>query len=138
MDRPASRSLWSAMARCNVFDPPERTREARWYVAREERSALLEVRALPAASEFKRIFVTAMLERIDAGWQLGEFSSRGGSVFFTRGAERCMVGIEAADPGQPVGYGAAHLVDSPTRPCRCTSQAGFTECAKSATRFSPQ
>ena len=118
MDRAAGRSLWSAMARRNVFDPPERTREARWYVARDGRSALLEVRALPAASEFKRIFAAAMLERIDAGWQLGEFSSRGGSVFFTRGAERCMVGIEAADPGQPVGCGAAHLVDSPTRPCR--------------------
>jgi hypothetical protein len=118
MDRPASRSLWSAMARRNVFDPPERTREARWYGARDGRSALLEVRALPAGSDLKRIFVAAMLERIDARWRLGEFSSRGGSVFFTRGAERCMVGIEAADPDQPVSYGAAHLVDSPTRPCR--------------------
>jgi hypothetical protein len=85
---------------------------------RDARSSLLEARPLPAGTDLKRVFVAAMLERIDTGWHLGEFSSRGGSVFFTRGADRCMVGIEAADPGQPVGYGAAHLVDSPTRPCR--------------------
>ena len=90
----------------------------RWYVVRDARNALLEVRPLPVGSDLKRILVAAMLERIDAGWHLGEFSSRGGLVFFTRGAERCMVGIEAADPGRPVGYGAAHLVDSPTRPVR--------------------
>jgi hypothetical protein len=61
----------------------------------------------------QRILVAAMLERIDAGWQLGEFGSRGGSFFCTRGTERCQVGIEAADPGQPIGYGAAHLAWSP-------------------------
>jgi hypothetical protein len=57
-----------------------------------------------------------MLERIDAGWRIGEFSSRGGSFFCIKGSERCQVGIEAADPGQPAGYGAAHLCESPTRP----------------------
>jgi hypothetical protein len=90
----------------------------RRYTVRNMHGALLESRPLPAGSDLKRAYVAAILEWIDAGWQLGEFSSRGGSVFFTRGAERCMVGIEAVDPGQPVGYGAAHLVDPPTRPCR--------------------
>jgi hypothetical protein len=118
MDRGVAQSLRSAMARRNVFDPLEPTQEPRWYAVRDRLNAVLEVRLLPSGTNLKRVFVAAMLERIDAGWQLGEFSSRGGSVFFTRGAERCMVGIEAADPGQPVGYGAAHLVDSPTRPCR--------------------
>jgi hypothetical protein len=118
MDRGVAQSLRSAMACRNVFDPLEPTSEPRWYTVRNMHGALLEVRPLAAGCDLKRVFVAAMLERIDAGWQLGEFSSRGGSVFFTRGAERCMVGIEAADPGQPVGYGAAHLVDSPTRPCR--------------------
>jgi hypothetical protein len=101
------------MPRRIVFDPLEPTHEPRWYVVRDARSALLEARALPPGTDLKRVFVAAMLERIDAGWKLGEFSSRGGSVFFTRGVDRCMVGIEAADPGQPVGYGAAHLTESP-------------------------
>lgn len=117
MDLAGIQSLRSAMARRNVFDPLEPTREPRWFVVRDARNALLEVIPLPAGTDLKRVFVAAMLEWIDAGWLLGEFSSRGGSVFFTRGPERCMVGIEAADPGQPVGYGAAHLIDSPTRPC---------------------
>ena len=99
-------------------DPPGPTRNRRWYVVRDRLNASWKFGACRLAQISKRALVAAMLERIDAGWQLGEFSSRGGSVFFTRGAERCMVGIEAADPGQPVGYGAAHLVDSPTRPCR--------------------
>jgi hypothetical protein len=94
------------------------TREPRWYTVRNMHGALLEARRLPDGCDLKRALMVAMLDHIDAGWQLGELSSRGGSVFFTRGAERCMVGIEVADPGQPVGYGAAHLVDSPTRPCR--------------------
>ena len=118
MDYYAAWSIRLAMARRSVFDPLEPTQEPRWYVVRDARSTLLEARPLPPSTDLKRVFIAAMLERIDAGWKLGEFSSRGGSVFFTRGSERCMLGIEAADPGQPVGYGAAHLVDSPTRPIR--------------------
>jgi hypothetical protein len=117
MDLTLGDSLPSAMARRNVYDPLEPTKEPRWYVVRGGKSELLESRPLPVGTDLKRVLVAAMLNRIDAGWQLGEFSSRGGAVFFTRGVERCMVGIEAADPGEPVGYGAAHLVDSPTRPC---------------------
>jgi hypothetical protein len=103
------------VARRNVYDPLETTSEPRWYVVRDALNRVLEARPLQAATDLKRVFVAAMLERIDAGWELGEFSSRGGSVFFTRGVDRCMVGIEAADPGQPVGYGAAHLTESPGR-----------------------
>jgi hypothetical protein len=61
--------------------------------------ALLEARPLPAGSDLKRTFVAAMLEWIDAGWQLGEFSSTGGVLFCTRGVERRMVNITASDPG---------------------------------------
>jgi hypothetical protein len=117
-ERLAPRSAHGAPQCLRPAGADQPTRESRWYVARDARNALLEVRALPAGSHLKRVFVAAVLEWIAAGWQLGGFSSRGGSVFFTCGAERCMVGIEAADPGQPVGYGAVHLVDSPTRPCR--------------------
>jgi hypothetical protein len=113
MDRNGGRPLRSVMARRNVFDPLEPSDEPRWFVVRDERSALVEARPLPAGADLKRNLVAAMLDRIDAGWQLGEFSSRGGSVFFTRGSERCSIGIEAADPGRPVAYGASHLTESP-------------------------
>lgn len=98
-----------------VFDPLEPTNESRWYEVRDMRGLVLESRLLPGGTGLRRAFVVAMLEHIDAGWQLGEFSSRGGSFFCTRGGERCQVGIEAADPGRPIGYGASHLTDSPAR-----------------------
>jgi hypothetical protein len=115
MDRMTGRSLRSVMPRLNVFDPLEPTAEPRWYVVRDRLNAILEARALPAGIDLKRVFVAAMVERIDAGWRLGEFSSRGGSFFCTRGSDRCQVGIEAADPGRPIGYGASHLTESPGR-----------------------
>ena len=62
--------------------------------------ALLEARPLPVGADLKRAFVAAMLEWIDAGWQLAEFSSRVGTFFCTRGVERCQVGITPSDPGQ--------------------------------------
>jgi hypothetical protein len=36
--------------------------------------------------------VAAMLEHIDAGWKLAEFSSRTGCFFCTKDGERRMVG----------------------------------------------
>jgi hypothetical protein len=92
--------------------------EPRWYTVRNMHGALLESRHLAAGSDMKRAFVAAMLAWIDAGWQLGEFSSTGGVFFCARGADRRMVSITPTDPGQLTGYGAAHLVDSPIRPCR--------------------
>ena len=103
------------MARRNVFDPLEPTVEPRWYVDRDRLSRVVQARALPTDVDLKRILVAAMLERIDAGWRLGEFGSRGGSFFCVRGSERCQVGIEAADPDRPIGYGASHLTESPGR-----------------------
>jgi hypothetical protein len=59
---------------------------------------------LTAGSDFKRP-VAAMLEWIDDGWQLSEFSSNGGTFFCMRGTERCMVTITSSDPGCPQPYG---------------------------------
>jgi hypothetical protein len=78
MDLTLGDSLPSAMARRNVYDPLEPTKEPRWYVVRGRKSELLESRPLPVGTDLKRVLVAAMLNRIDAGWQLGEFSSRGG------------------------------------------------------------
>jgi hypothetical protein len=70
--------------------------------------AVLEGRQLPPGADLKRAFVAAMLDWIDAGWQLDEFSSRGGAFFCTRGVERRMVNITPSDPDEPQGYAAAN------------------------------
>jgi hypothetical protein len=85
--------------RRNVFDPLEPTKEPRWYVVRNMRRTVIEARALPAGSDLKRALVAAMLEHIDAGWQLGEFSSRTGFFFCDKAGERRMVEISPSDPG---------------------------------------
>ena len=79
------------MARRSVFDPLEPTSEPRWYVVRNMHRAVLEARALPSGADLKRAFVAAMLEHIDAGWELGEFSSTAAVFFCTKGVERRMV-----------------------------------------------
>jgi len=88
----------SGMGRRSVFDPLEPTREPRWYVVRNMHRAVLEARALPSGADLKRALVAAMLEHIDAGWQLGEFSSTGAVFFCTKGVERRMVAITPSDP----------------------------------------
>jgi hypothetical protein len=87
------------MARRFVFDPLEPTREPRWYVVRNMHQAVLEARKLPLGADLKRAFVAAILEHIDAGWQLGGFSSRSGTFFCDKGGERRMVEISPTNPG---------------------------------------
>jgi hypothetical protein len=87
------------MARRSVFDSLEPTNEPRWYVVRNMHRAVLEVRPLSPGANLKRAFVAAMLEWIDTGWHLGEFSSTGAVFFCTKGNERRMVEISPSDPG---------------------------------------
>jgi hypothetical protein len=94
--------------RQSVYDPLEPTHEPRWQTVRDMHRRVLEVRQLPPGADLKRAFVAAMLEWIDAGWQLKEFSSRGGAFFCTRGVERRMVNITPSDPDGPQGYAAAN------------------------------
>jgi hypothetical protein len=86
------------MARRSVFDPLEPTREPRWYTVRNMHGALIEARLLPAGSDLKRAFVVAMLEHIDAGWALGEFTSAAGIFYCTKGVERRQVSITPTAP----------------------------------------
>jgi hypothetical protein len=60
--------------------------------------AVLEARLLTLGTNLKRTFVAAMLEWIDSGWELGEFSSVGGTFFCSRIGERRMVAITPSDP----------------------------------------
>jgi hypothetical protein len=87
------------MARRHVYDPLEPTTEPRWYVVRNMHQAVLEARPLPLGADLKRAFVAAILEYIDAGWRLGDFSSRSGTFFCTKDSERRMVEISPSNPG---------------------------------------
>lgn len=91
--------------RRHVYDPLEPTKEPRWYAVRNMYGAALEGRQLPPGADLKRAFVAAMLEWIDAGWQLGEFSSRTGVFLCTRSVERRQIEITPSDPGPVQRYG---------------------------------
>jgi hypothetical protein len=98
MDASVDRRYGPTMARRNAFDPLEPTHETRWYVVRGLHGEVLEARSLAAGIDLKRALIAAMLEWIDAGWKLGEFSSTGAVFFCTRGAERRQVQITPSDP----------------------------------------
>ena len=90
------------MRRSN-FDPLEIGNEAAWLVVRNLHRAVLEVRPLPVGVDLKRVFVAAMLEWMDAGWKLAEFSSRTRTFFCTKGTQRLMVEISLTDQGPARG-----------------------------------
>jgi hypothetical protein len=73
------------MARRSVFDPLEPTNEPRWYVVRNMHRAVLEARALPSGANLKRALVAAMLEHIDAGWELGRVQLHGQRILLHQG-----------------------------------------------------
>ena len=99
MDGPALSQLSFNMARRHVFDPLEPTEEPRWGVVTNMHRAVLEARPLPLGADLKRVFVAAMLEWIDSGWQLSEFSSRSEAFFCTKDSERRMITILPTDHG---------------------------------------
>ena len=101
--REATAAYGRSMARRSVFDPLGPSKEPRWYVVRSMQGALLEARELPPGADLKRVFVAAMLEWIDAGWQLGEFSSVGGTFFCTKGADGRQVDVTPTNPGSLPG-----------------------------------
>ena len=104
--REATAAYGRSMARRSVFDPLGPSKEPRWYVVRNMHGALLEARPLPAGSDPKRAFVAAMLEWIDGGWRIGEFSSTGGVFYYVRGVEQRQVEITPTNPGRMVSESA--------------------------------
>jgi hypothetical protein len=95
--------------RRSAHDPLESAAERRWYVVRSLHGTVLESRELPVGTDLKRVFVLAMLQWIDAGWRLGEFSSSSATFFCDRNTERRMVSIDPTDPHDVPMYGGAHL-----------------------------
>lgn len=117
--------------RRHILDPLEPTLAPRWYVVRSMYGTVIESRELASGTDLKREFITAMLQWIDAGWKLGEFSSSSATFFCDRhgdrqpdrqpgdgrpgdrGAERRMVSIDPTDPHDVPMYGGAHLGSCP-------------------------
>lgn len=95
-----------------LYDPFTRTTERRWLVVRDPHGAIIESRELAAGIDLKRVFIASMLEWIDAGWAVGEFSSVAAAFFCDRSAERRMVSIERLDPRGAARSGASHLMGS--------------------------
>ena len=81
-----------------TFDPLETTGLPRWYVVRSMHGSLIESREIPRESDLRRVFISAMLEWMDAGWRLGEFSSVSATFFCDRHNDRRMVSIVPTDP----------------------------------------
>jgi len=79
------------------FDPLEKTDQPRWYVVRTMHGAILEVRQLPPGTHLKRAFLQAMLDYIDAGWEIAEFRSRTGVFFAQCATDRHQVDISPTD-----------------------------------------
>ena len=71
-------------------------------MVRNMHNAVVESRQLAAGADLKRAFIAAMLEWIDAGWSIPEFSSRVGVFFCTRDVDRRQVEITPSNPG-PTG-----------------------------------
>lgn len=99
--------------RRNPHDPLEPSAAPHWYVVRSMHGMVIESRELPAGADLKRAFVLAMLQWIDAGWRLGEFSSASATFFCDRNPDRRMVSIDPTDPHDVPMYGGAHLGGCP-------------------------
>ena len=77
---------------------------------RSAHGAVLQKRIIAAGTDLKRVFVSAMLEWIDAGWRVGDFSSCAGTFFCSRGIERRTVTIQPTDPDSERGYSGSRLL----------------------------
>jgi hypothetical protein len=99
--------------RLHSHDPLEPSAAPRWYVVRSMHGTVIESRELPSGADVKRAFLLAMLQWIDAGWKLGEFSSVSAAFFCDRNPERRMVSIDPTDPHDVPMHGGAHLGGCP-------------------------
>ena len=100
--------------RRGTYNPLEPTAAPRWLVVRSMHGTIIESRQLSAETNLKRAFIAAMLDWLDSGWSIGEFSSGSGTFFCDRSPDRRMVSIDPTDPHDVPMNGAAHLSRCPT------------------------
>ena len=96
-----------------LFDVLQSRDRPSWLVVRNMTGAILDSEEIPAGADLTRRFAVELLQWLDAGWQVGEFSSTAGTFFCTRGSERRMVGIQSTEPGRAYGSGASGLQGCP-------------------------
>ena len=84
--------------RRTAFNSLERSTNPRWLTKRAFTGALLEAQRLEPGADVARAFLASMLELLDAGWHLGEFSSAGAVVRYSRGSEQRLLTVEHMDP----------------------------------------
>ncbi|HTW74406.1 MAG TPA: hypothetical protein VMD56_05735 [Steroidobacteraceae bacterium] len=82
-------------ATCNAL---EASPEPRWLVSRSMYGRVLGARRLEPGADLVRAFLVAVIELLDAGWQVGEFSSAAALVRYRRGTEQRLLTIEELDP----------------------------------------
>lgn len=102
-ERKASAAYDRVNGRETAVDPLAPSKQTRWCVVRNLYGAVLEIRLLPAGTDLKRAFVAVMLDWIDAGWQLGDFSSGSAMFYCSRGFEQRMVEFTPIDPSETRG-----------------------------------
>ena len=96
--QPSARYVARMIRRRTQYDPLQTSALPRWLTIRSFSGALLAMRRLEPGTDLVRAFLSAMLELIDTGWQLGEFASSSGAVRHERGTEKRMLAIEYAEP----------------------------------------
>ncbi|HEX4052323.1 MAG TPA: hypothetical protein VHY19_15755 [Steroidobacteraceae bacterium] len=89
-----------------VYDPLLPSTQPRWLTVRTFGGGLLEARRLEPGTHLVRALLAAMLELLDAGWQLGEFASSSAAVRHERAGEKRMLAIEEQDPEGGTGRAA--------------------------------
>lgn len=63
---------------------------------------VLKSRLLPPGTHLQREFVASIIEHIDGGWIVGEFSSRSAYYIASKPTERIQVEITPSDPNEPL------------------------------------
>jgi hypothetical protein len=102
--------------RRNLHDPLEPSKEPRYVEILDKHSQLLEGRTIEPGADLKRIFAATLIEFIDSGWTVTNFSSTSGAFFCTKEHDRRQVAIVQVKPGTDPGFGLAHLTRSPGTP----------------------
>jgi hypothetical protein len=81
-----------------TYEALQPSAQPRWLTVRTFGGGLIDARRLEPGTDLVRVFLTAMLELLDAGWRLGEFASNSGAVRHERASEKRMLAIEEQDP----------------------------------------
>jgi hypothetical protein len=102
------------VGRRTAYNPLEPATTPHWYVVRSMHGTIIESRQLSAGTNLKRAFIAAMLDLLDNGWSIGEFSSTSGTFFCNRSPDRRMVSIDPTDPHDVPMNSASHLGGCPT------------------------